>query len=303
MAGWQAIEITGPDARDFLHRLTSANFMRLEPGEFTPGTLLSSTGKIQLYFKALMLENARYLLLLPPQSAGDAAQNSAQIGYDAFERLHFRENLVITPQPDAWIYLRVLASDESRMKTLSTVLPERGGLKKLSDGRVLLNEGRWSIDPVKLDLGMVVPASRLAAITAGLRDAGYDEAQSLEPFRLRAFDPAAPFELNASTIPLEVKLDDAVHENKGCYPGQEVVERIRSMGQTPRVLGQFTGQGEAPPAPSEIRSGDAVVGSLTSAAQDPISGGWVGLGLIRRTGVSETGSYSINNHLVTAILK
>ncbi len=277
---WQVLEIKGPDAQDFLHRLTSANFKQLKPGFFTPGTLLTPTGKIALYFKALLLEPGHYYLLVPSPEAG---VSGAQTALDAFEKMHFRENFTLTNLAADWAYLRLLASDEKRITRLEPLIPPTGQIKQTKDGRLILNEGRWCTDPFKLDLGLLVPQPRLAGVTLTLRQSEFDEAPTLEPYRLRAGDPAVPAELNSTTIPLEARLDDAVHENKGCYPGQEVVERIRAMGQVPRGLARITGQGETPAVPGTLTSGDQEAGSLTSAIADPIAGGWVGLGYLKRT--------------------
>src|SRR4051812_10710424 len=83
---WQAVTMTGPDARDYLQRLSSANFKQLPPGRFTPATLLSATGKIQIYFKAIALAPERYLLLVPQMQEG---QTAAQFGFETLEKMHF----------------------------------------------------------------------------------------------------------------------------------------------------------------------------------------------------------------------
>jgi folate-binding protein YgfZ len=108
------------------------------------------------------------------------------------------------------------------------------------------------------------------------------EEASLEGFRLRAGDPAVPGELGPTTIPLEAGMEDAVHENKGCYPGQEVIERIRSMGQVPRQLAIVQGGGNPPPLPAKITVESQEVGTLTSAEKNPLATGWIGLAFVRR---------------------
>ncbi|MBI3558308.1 MAG: hypothetical protein HY074_18735, partial [Deltaproteobacteria bacterium] len=212
---------------------------------------------------------------------------AAQTAYDAFEKMHFRENFTITSLAGQWCYLRILASDEKRISRLEPVIPPVGKIKQTKDGRVVLNEARWCEAPIKLDLGLLVQQDRLAGVTQTLRQSEFDEAPTLELYRLRAGDPAVPAELNATTIPLEARLDDAVHENKGCYPGQEVVERIRAMGQVPRALARLSGKGEPPHIPAAIQSGEQEAGTLTSAVADRIAGGWVGLGYLKRAFTKE----------------
>ncbi len=54
--------------------------------------------------------------------------------------------------------------------------------------------------------------------------------------RLLCLAPVYPNEINETTNPLELGLEEIIHENKGCYPGQEVIEKIISKGGVPRHL-------------------------------------------------------------------
>ena len=58
---------------------------------------------------------------------------------------------------------------------------------------------------------------------------------------------------------------------KGCYIGQEIVERIRARATVHRSLRQFELHGETPSLSAgekiELRAGDAAVGELTSVAR------------------------------------
>jgi folate-binding protein YgfZ len=271
MRGWEAVEVRGADSLDFLNRLTSADFKKLMPGDFTPGTLLAPTGKILVYFKALAFEAGRFTLLVPPSAAGAPAP--AQAAFEAFERMHFREDLAITPVASDWVYFRVLLQNETLVDST------RKGAGKRS---FWMNEARWATPPFRADLGIAVPAHEADAVKAALAAAGIEERGDSELFRLRAADPAWPAELNQNVLALEAGLANALHENKGCYPGQEVIERIRAMGQVPRMLFQFRGEGAAPSVPASIRAGEQECGTLTSAVADPIDGGWVGLGFVKR---------------------
>ena len=58
----------------------------------------------------------------------------------------------------------------------------------------------------------------------------------------------------------------AVSFNKGCYLGQEIVERVRSRGQIHRVLMPLTLNTKEPPAPgTKLETG----AEITSAAYSP----------------------------------
>lgn len=291
--GWETLEVQGPDARDYFQRLSSADFKSLREGQFTPATFLSATGKIQIYFKALCINSERYLFLIPPQSP-----STSGAAIEIFERMHFRENFTIEQSAKTLQYLRVIGTD---LKPLAAKLPELSKaheFKKTEYGFVLF-ENKWNQEAagssLAFDLGFLSTASELSALSEMLKQSGFEERQDLEGFRIRASDPAFPNELGPNTIPLEAHLSDAVHENKGCYPGQEVIERIRSMGQIPRTLCLIKGQEGLPEIGHEVRVGDQIAGTLTSVAKDPIEDGWVGLSFIKRVFAKSESSYKVAN--------
>jgi len=81
----------------------------------------------------------------------------------------------------------------------------------------------------------------------------------------------------------ETGLFDAVHPNKGCYLGQEIVERVRSQGQVHRLLMRLRIDGSSVPGPGvKLRRNQVDVGEITSAAYSPGSEETVALGYLRR---------------------
>lgn len=71
------------------------------------------------------------------------------------------------------------------------------------------------------------------------------------------------------TIPLEVGPDHGVEYNKGCYLGQEVIERLRSRGTPNREFRRVTWVGPGAPALTGLVDAEGKdVGSLASASSD-----------------------------------
>lgn len=89
--------------------------------------------------------------------------------------------------------------------------------------------------------------------------------------------------------PYEVNLGAEVHLAKGCYTGQEALQRLVTYDSVRRLLVRFAGDG-APPAPQAVQAVAGGVatpaGVLTSAAPLP-SGGWVALAVLRRDATGE----------------
>ena len=74
---------------------------------------------------------------------------------------------------------------------------------------------------------------------------------------------------------------EALHFQKGCYLGQEIVERIRSRGHVNRQLMGFRLEGHAVPgAGANLYAGGKEVGEVTSAAEGP-EGAVSGLAYVR----------------------
>lgn len=83
-------------------------------------------------------------------------------------------------------------------------------------------------------------------------------------------------------LPQETQAMHAVHFSKGCYLGQEIVERIRSRAQIHRLLMPIRIRHTNAPAPSTKLSADGKeVAEITSAAYSPGLGEVVGLAYVR----------------------
>jgi folate-binding protein YgfZ len=78
--------------------------------------------------------------------------------------------------------------------------------------------------------------------------------------------PRYGVDLTERDLPQETSQTRALHFSKGCYLGQEIVERIRSRGAVHRRLAQFTLSAEPAALPVELTAGGAAAGRITSTA-------------------------------------
>src|SRR5712692_5829328 len=100
-----------------------------------------------------------------------------------------------------------------------------------------------------------------------------------------------------TTLPQETRQETrAVHFNKGCYLGQEIVERIHARGQVNKLLMKVAIEGEEPPEQgSALLAGDQEIGKLSSPVYSPRESPCLGLAILRRefarpgTGVTVAG--------------
>ena len=75
---------------------------------------------------------------------------------------------------------------------------------------------------------------------------------------------------------------DSVSFNKGCYLGQEIVERVRSRGAVHRHLRPLRIAGNTLPEPNtELVADETKAGFITSSAYSPRLGEVVALGMVK----------------------
>jgi glycine cleavage system aminomethyltransferase T len=81
----------------------------------------------------------------------------------------------------------------------------------------------------------------------------------------------------------EIPFEHLVSHTKGCYPGQEVVVRIRDRGHVNRLLRGLLVEGESVPASgAAVEVGGAAVGRVTSATRSLGFGRPIALAFVRR---------------------
>jgi len=116
---------------------------------------------------------------------------------------------------------------------------------------------------------------------AGAQPAG---SEALEMYRIARGIPRYGVDLRERDLPQETGQEHALNFTKGCYIGQEIVERIRSRGNVHRALVGFEVEGEPPLPGTKVFAGDKEVGEITSAARVPFAEGerTLALGYLRR---------------------
>ena len=112
---------------------------------------------------------------------------------------------------------------------------------------------------------------------------------ALELHRIGLGVPRYGHDIRERDLPQETGQERALHYAKGCYVGQEIVERIRSRGGVHRTFAGFAVHGLLPAPGTKIRSGDKDVGEITSSAVLPLTEGdkAVALGYVRKEAISK----------------
>jgi len=105
-------------------------------------------------------------------------------------------------------------------------------------------------------------------------------AEAVELLRIASGVPRYGQDIRDRDLPQETGQVRAVSFTKGCYIGQEIVERIRARGNVHRMFRGFHVEGELPAGGTKIQAEGKDVGEITSVAILPT--GPVALGYIRR---------------------
>ncbi len=131
-----------------------------------------------------------------------------------------------------------------------------------------------------------LPSAGLAKLWSCLRTGGATPigCRSLEAFRIAEGIPAYGVDMVERDLPQETSQMRALHFAKGCYLGQEIVERIRSRGKVHRHLRPLELSGPVPQAGTELKLEDGTAaGEITSASELKLPAGprVFALGIVR----------------------
>ena len=108
-----------------------------------------------------------------------------------------------------------------------------------------------------------------ALLLAGASPVG---AEALEWQRILLGLPRFGADTGEREMAQETGQDYALSHTKGCYIGQEIVERIHARGQLHRRFTGLVVEGAAPARGSRVTAGDREVGEITSSAEMVVDG-------------------------------
>jgi hypothetical protein len=280
------VTATGPDVLELLHRLSTADLRRLEPGQGRVTVLTSPKGRIVERLFVHHLAPGRVLLLGGP---GAAPRVMEHLG-----RYTFAENTGLEDSggPERLLALvGPMAGDV--LDAIGFERPEPWGSRAVSyEGARVELLGHDGLAPA--GFALLTAAENAAALWRGLflavtkvdgRPAGEEAMEGLRVLR----GVAGPgHELTEDYNPLEAGLREAVSFHKGCYVGQEVVARLENYDKVSRELvGVRMPVGSSVPAQGTPLFHDGrEVGTLTSAVLAPGYDRPLGLAYVKRRQVS-----------------
>lgn len=279
--------LLGADRARFLHGQVTNDINRLAPGQGCYALLTTNKGRLQADLNIHCLADELLLDFEPGLTARVI---------ERLEKFIVADDVQIVDVAPHYGLLAVggpRAAEAVAASGLFQAVPEREFQSvKQTDAALgelyLANVPRagqpgWDVFVPVASLPTVAGQLRDAVIRVGGALAGWD---ALETARIEAGVPRFGADLDETTLPQEAGLEArAVSFNKGCYIGQEVINRLRTIGQVTRAL---RGLRLPPDLPALPARGDKLwhagkeVGHLTSAVHSPRLNAPVAIGYVRR---------------------
>lgn len=274
---------TGKDAARFLHGMVTNEVQTLKPGQGNYSCHLNTQGQIVTDFHLLAMPD-HYLLatgtgyVTPLQQALDRyiiadevelADRSAQLAALSVEG------------PHSGSLLQASGAASLPTEECQHAWRELGGTPTLIVRLSETGEEGYRLIFVPANAENIWNTLREQRETVPWEPVGFE---ALNVLRTEAGIPWMGAELTEKTLPPEARLEErAISYTKGCYIGQEIVERIRSRGNVNRLLCGFLWEGETLPATgSKLLVKEKEVGWITTAVHSPTLGRAIALGYLRR---------------------
>ena len=278
--GWRAkIVLSGSDRVRWLNGMISNNVRDLVTGHGVYAFLLNAQGRIQadLYAfqrgESLLVDTERsqrdkvlqlfdHYIIADDVEVMDISDQLATLGLTGLEARNVLERAGISV-PE----LGYLQFADTQWNEVSITVLHSGEEAKDS----------WQVWIAPEHVGSLWDA----LVKAGAKPAG---TAALNLFRIWRGIPQFGQDIRDRDLPQETGQMRALNFTKGCYLGQEIVERIRSRGAVHREFGAFAVEGALPAAGTKIQADGKEVGEITSSATLPLPAGdrAIALGYLRR---------------------
>ena len=251
------LRVTGEDAFGFLQGQFT-NDLRPPSGSATYGLWLNQKGKVLADSVVIRLAENEFLLV--------SGNSPAAIIRQRLEEYIVADDVVLADETATAHGLVLGGPDVGGV--VGNLLGEAPGAGRfIGSGGTVVFGGRRAPGVIYEIVG---PENTLAEFRRQILASGGEEvgAAEMEFTRISAGIPAVPADVGPGDLPNEGGLEDtALSSTKGCYLGQEVMARLKNLGQVRRRLHPVRGRGPVPAARAALYQGDKKVGEVRSVAR------------------------------------
>jgi tRNA-modifying protein YgfZ len=262
------IKLTGEDRARLLHAMSTNHIQQLTPGTGCYAFFLNDKGRVLADANVLCLPD--YFLL-------DIEPETRQPLYQHLDHYIIADDVVLEDVTEATASIAVEGP-------LAPDVMQRAGAPIPETAYSTVNWGDWTV--ARLDstgsagFFIFAPVAENEALISRLQSAGaeFADAEAARIVRLEHGKARFGEDISDRFLAQEANQPHALHFSKGCYLGQEIVERVRSRGQIHRVLMPLTLETTEPPAPgTKLENATEIM----SAEYSPALGKVVALGYVR----------------------
>jgi glycine cleavage system T protein len=277
------LEFTGVDRLSYLQGLISNDLRQPSSGEGMYAAFLSQQGKVFGDCRVLTTDDSFIVDLWEPLKPKILDHLHRYLVADEVEITDLSDRCAILsiqgPNAETLVE-KFVPKNQQPQKTLAHSLAEIAGVET----RICRysHTGEDGFD-------LIIPIADIESVARQLTEAASEYsarwvgAEAYETLRIEAGIPRYGVDITDDNLILETGLTHAVSFNKGCYLGQEVVERIRSRGHVNKNLIGLVIDGKKPPsAGSKILSAEKEIGTITSSVYSPALESPIALGYVHR---------------------
>jgi len=229
--------VTGADRARFLHGQVTNDIQRLRTGDGCYTAIVNGKGKMESDANVWRLPD-EMLLDFEPGLATSIAQR--------LEKYIVADDVQVQDVGPYYGLISVQGPEAERVIRVTGIFGEAvpGTLKfsQCADGATgdlyLMNQPRTGTTGYDCFIPLAAMKTVAEALLAASKAAGggWCGWQALEAARIEAGIPRFGMDMDAGNLPLECIGDRAVSYNKGCYIGQEVLNRVHTVGHVNREL-------------------------------------------------------------------
>ena len=266
------IKLTGEDRARLLHAMTTNHIQQLTPGTGCYAFFLNDKGRI-LSDANILCRPDHFLLDLEPEAREKI--------YQHLDHFIIADDVTLE---DATPQLATIAVEGPQaaevLQHAGAPIPETEYSTVDWGSRVVARLNSTG----SIGFFIFVPMAEKSEFIAQIEAAGAvaADAEAFRVVRLEHGKPRYGEDISERFLAQEANQPRALHFSKGCYLGQEIVERVRSRGQIHRVLMPLALDSKTPPEPgAKLQTADSKEAEITSAAYSPALDKVVALAYVR----------------------
>ena len=280
------IRVTGEDRARLLHAMTTNHVEQMKPGDGIYVFFLNAQGRILA--DAILLCFEDHFLL-------DTGPETRRPVFEHLDRYIIADDVTLTDITDETFSLGLEGPEANETAAHCGFSAPHHRFSHVKSGDAFVaavsatgSSGVRVYGAVPNKDEAIARMEGAGAIAATPEDA--------EAVRIENFVPKYGCEITEHTLPQETQQMHALHFQKGCYLGQEIVERIRSRGHVNRQLMGFRVEfkGDAPPPGTKLMLEGKPAGEVTSSTRS--NGGIFGLAYVRVPGARSGAMAEIDGH-------